>query len=84
MEENNSFNYSNQLIPVPQSSRKDNTVCMTGKILVTKKESREILPEEQYVENLEKIIVRDYFPELPKLKVDYYFSKTQNFVLFYF
>ncbi|CAD5234060.1 unnamed protein product [Bursaphelenchus xylophilus] len=32
------------------------------------KKPREVLPEDQFTEDLQKIIVRDYFPELPKLK----------------
>ncbi|CAD5230187.1 unnamed protein product [Bursaphelenchus okinawaensis] len=32
------------------------------------KKPREVLSEDQFTEDLQKIIVRDYFPELPKLK----------------
>lgn len=34
-----------------------------------KEKARIVLDEEDYTNDLEKIIVRDYFPELPKLKV---------------
>lgn len=64
----NSFDRIENLVPVPGSSRKEKTVCLGVKVLQTKKETRKILPEEKYIENLEKIIVRDYFPELPKLQ----------------
>lgn len=64
----NSFDRADKLVPVPGSSRKEKVVCLGAKVLETKKETRKVLPEEKYVENLEKIIVRDYFPELPKLQ----------------
>ena len=44
-------------------------VKLEPKKLKTNKEVRTILPEDKYLDKLEKIIVRDYFPELPKLKV---------------
>lgn len=69
MQEENNFKYNDQLLPVPYSSQKDKLISLGTKTLVTKNETREILTEEKYVKNLEKIIVRDYFPELPKLKV---------------
>lgn len=64
----NSFDHADSLIVVPASSRKEKAVCLGAKLLETKKEARKVLPEEKYVENLEKIITRDYYPELPKLK----------------
>uniref|UniRef100_A0A915E6F6 Uncharacterized protein n=1 Tax=Ditylenchus dipsaci TaxID=166011 RepID=A0A915E6F6_9BILA len=64
----NSFDRVDSIIPVPASSSKEKVVCLGAKLLETKKENRKVLPEEKYVDNLEKLIVRDYFPELPKLK----------------
>uniref|UniRef100_A0A915LL26 Uncharacterized protein n=1 Tax=Meloidogyne javanica TaxID=6303 RepID=A0A915LL26_MELJA len=63
-----SFDKIDALIDVPSSSRKTKIVRLGAKVLETKKEVRKVLPEAQYLGNLEKIIVRDYFPELPKLK----------------
>uniref|UniRef100_A0A915N2W9 Uncharacterized protein n=1 Tax=Meloidogyne javanica TaxID=6303 RepID=A0A915N2W9_MELJA len=63
-----SFDKIDALIDVPSSSRKTKVVRLGAKVLETKKEVRKVLPEAQYLGNLEKIIVRDYFPELPKLK----------------
>lgn len=70
-EEMNSFDREDNIIKVPESSRKEQAVSIHSKVLETKKELRKVLPEEEYVENLEKIIVRDYFPELPKLQVGF-------------
>jgi hypothetical protein len=67
--DSNSFDNLDALIDVPESSRKKKVVRLGAKVLETKKEVRKVLPEEKYVDNLEKIIVRDYFPELPKMKV---------------
>ncbi|KAL7076900.1 hypothetical protein ACQ4LE_003662 [Meloidogyne hapla] len=64
----NSFDRIDALIEVPASSRKTKVVRLGAKVLETKKEVRKVLPEAQYIGNLEKIIVRDYFPELPKMK----------------
>ncbi|VDN89695.1 unnamed protein product [Brugia pahangi] len=43
-------------------------VVLGAKKLETGKEVRVVLPEEKYLGRLQEIIVRDYFPELPKLK----------------
>uniref|UniRef100_A0A914I3Q0 Uncharacterized protein n=1 Tax=Globodera rostochiensis TaxID=31243 RepID=A0A914I3Q0_GLORO len=64
----NSFDKVDALVDVPESSRKKKLVKLGAKVLETRKEARKVLPEEQYVQNLEKLIVRDYFPELPKMK----------------
>ncbi|KAL3097484.1 hypothetical protein niasHS_003932 [Heterodera schachtii] len=64
----NSFDKADALVDVPESSRKKKLVKLGAKVLETRKEARKVLPEEQYVQNLEKLIVRDYFPELPKMK----------------
>lgn len=45
-------------------------VQLSAKKLQTVKEVRTVLPEQEYLHRLQKIIVRDYFPELPKLKVN--------------
>jgi hypothetical protein len=68
----NSFDKIDALIDVPASSRKTKIVKLGAKVLETKKEIRKVLPETEYVGNLEKIIIRDYFPELPKMKVFFY------------
>lgn len=68
-DQKNSFDRIDALIDVPESLRKKKVVKLGAKVLETKKQTRKVLPEEQYCENLEKIIVRDYFPELPKMKV---------------
>uniref|UniRef100_A0A1I7XS06 Dynein light chain n=1 Tax=Heterorhabditis bacteriophora TaxID=37862 RepID=A0A1I7XS06_HETBA len=52
---------------VPKSVNQGKVVKLAPKKLQTVKEVRTVLPEEQYLAKLEKIIVKDYFPELPKL-----------------
>uniref|UniRef100_A0A7I4Y9Q8 Protein DGCR14 n=1 Tax=Haemonchus contortus TaxID=6289 RepID=A0A7I4Y9Q8_HAECO len=51
-----------------KSASHGKVVKLSPKKLQTKREVRTVLPEEQYLAKLEKIIVRDYFPDLPKLK----------------
>ncbi|VDM38370.1 unnamed protein product [Toxocara canis] len=53
---------------VPKSVNSGKVVKLGVKKLRTEKEVRTILPEEDYLEKLQNIIVRDYFPELPRLK----------------
>ncbi|CAJ0942311.1 unnamed protein product, partial [Mesorhabditis belari] len=53
---------------IPKSVNDGKVVKLKLKELKTQKEVRTVLPEEKYVEGLEKIIVKDFFPELPKLK----------------
>ncbi|KAK6743310.1 hypothetical protein RB195_010520 [Necator americanus] len=53
---------------VPKSVNQGKVVKLSPKRLRTSREVRTVLPESQYLEKLEKIIVRDYFPDLPKLK----------------
>ncbi|KAK6017901.1 hypothetical protein OSTOST_16568 [Ostertagia ostertagi] len=52
----------------PKSANHGKVVKLSPKKLHTQREVRTVLPEEQYLAKLEKIIVRDYFPDLPKLK----------------
>ncbi|RCN39998.1 hypothetical protein ANCCAN_14076 [Ancylostoma caninum] len=52
----------------PKSVNHGKVVKLAPKKLQTNREVRTVLPEEKYLEKLEKIIVRDYFPDLPKLK----------------
>lgn len=44
-------------------------VVLGARKLQTEKEVRVVLPEEKYLGRLQDIIVKDYFPELPKLRV---------------
>ncbi len=50
--------------------KKDMTVAKTDKKTApaTQKKRANVLGEEQFVDNIEKLIVRDFFPDLPKLE----------------
>ncbi|CAJ0576511.1 unnamed protein product, partial [Mesorhabditis spiculigera] len=65
---------------IPKSVNETKVVKLQLKELKTQKEVRTVLPEEKYVSGLEKIIVRDYFPELPilKAKQDYMDAVARN------
>uniref|UniRef100_A0AC35G868 Uncharacterized protein n=1 Tax=Panagrolaimus sp. PS1159 TaxID=55785 RepID=A0AC35G868_9BILA len=54
---------------VPQSANKNQVVRVGPKSLSTKNETRKVVPEEKYIENITTIIQRDYFPDVKKLKV---------------
>uniref|UniRef100_A0A914WGX0 Protein DGCR14 n=1 Tax=Plectus sambesii TaxID=2011161 RepID=A0A914WGX0_9BILA len=54
----------------------EKTVVLAAKTLQTRKETREILPEDEYVEKLTTIIQRDYFPDVPKLKAQLEYIKA--------
>ncbi|PAV65380.1 hypothetical protein WR25_19305 isoform D [Diploscapter pachys] len=62
---------------MPKSSNEGKMVKLEPKKLKTNKEVRTILPEDKYLDKLEKIIVRDYFPELPKLKAQAEYMDAQ-------
>uniref|UniRef100_F1L2C9 ES2-like protein n=1 Tax=Ascaris suum TaxID=6253 RepID=F1L2C9_ASCSU len=57
-----------KLPALPKSVNSGKVVQLSAKKLQTVKEVRTVLPEQEYLHRLQKIIVRDYFPELPKLK----------------
>ncbi|CAG9531955.1 unnamed protein product [Cercopithifilaria johnstoni] len=64
-----SFDDADRAISVPAQKLQSSKVVVLGaKKLETEKEVRVVLPEDKYLERLQEIIVRDYFPELPKLK----------------
>ncbi|KAL4002566.1 Nuclear protein Es2 family protein [Acanthocheilonema viteae] len=52
----------------PQKLQNSKVVVLGAKKLETGKEVRVVLPEDKYLGRLQEIIVKDYFPELPKLK----------------
>ncbi|CAD6187980.1 unnamed protein product [Caenorhabditis auriculariae] len=53
---------------VPKSVNDGKVVELSQKTVQSTKQVRKVLPEEQYISKLERIIVKDYFPELPKLQ----------------
>ncbi|EJD76003.1 hypothetical protein LOAG_16964 [Loa loa] len=64
-----SFDDADRAVSVPpQKLQSSKVVVLAAKKLETGKEVRVVLPEEKYLGRLQEIIVRDYFPELPKLK----------------
>ncbi|CAB3402935.1 unnamed protein product [Caenorhabditis bovis] len=71
MEELSSFDKEDKRVKhavVPSSVNDNKVVKLSQKTLTTKKIVRKVLPEEKYVKNLEKIIEKDYFPELKKMQ----------------
>ncbi|TKR77460.1 hypothetical protein L596_018431 [Steinernema carpocapsae] len=66
-----SFDQADDFARVPQIPapvRNTKQVTLATKTLETEKLVRKVVPEEKYIGDLEKIIERDYFPELKKLK----------------
>ncbi|VDK71653.1 unnamed protein product [Onchocerca ochengi] len=64
-----SFDDADRAVSVPAQKLQSSKVVVLGaKKLETGKEVRVVLPEEKYLGRLQEIIVKDYFPELPKLK----------------
>uniref|UniRef100_A0A915PIB1 Uncharacterized protein n=1 Tax=Setaria digitata TaxID=48799 RepID=A0A915PIB1_9BILA len=64
-----SFDDADRAVSFPlQKLQSSKVVVLGAKKLETGKEVRVVLPEEKYLGRLQEIIVRDYFPELPKLK----------------
>ncbi|CAI5445390.1 unnamed protein product [Caenorhabditis angaria] len=53
---------------VPKSINDGKIVKVSQKTVKTQKVVRKVLPEEQYIRKLDKIIEKDYFPELRKLQ----------------
>ena len=54
---------------VPKSVNDGKVVKLSQKTLVSKKFERQVVPEEKYIAGLEKIIEKDYFPQLKKIQV---------------
>ncbi|MCP9259362.1 ES2 similar protein 2 [Dirofilaria immitis] len=64
-----SFDDADRALSVSTQKLQSSKVVVLGaKKLETGKEVRVVLPEEKYLGRLQEIIVKDYFPELPKLK----------------
>ena len=57
---------------VPQSANRNQVVKVGPKSLTTTKEVRTVVPEETFIDNITSIIQRDYFPDLKKLKVNWF------------
>ncbi|KAK0416592.1 hypothetical protein QR680_012578 [Steinernema hermaphroditum] len=57
------------LVPqIPETAHNSKQVTLATKTLETQKQVRTVVSEEKYIGTLEKIIERDYFPELKKLR----------------
>lgn len=58
---------------VAKRSHSNNKIISTGDDRTIKliKKPRIVLDEDDFTDELEKIIVRDYFPEVPRLKVGF-------------
>lgn len=66
------------LVPSKRSSEKRIVLRSENCVVKVVKKPRIVLEEDDFTNELEKIIVRDYFPELPRLKVGF---KRFNVVL---
>jgi protein DGCR14 len=57
---------SRELVPLPRNNSA--MVVLGARKLQTPKETRTVLKEEKYLDQLETIIQRDYYPDVPKLR----------------
>lgn len=64
----------------PEKSHNQIILSEANKPLKLIKKPRVVVNEDEYLDDLQKIIVRDYFPELPKLKV----SSNLSFPLLFY
>ncbi|CAO4369757.1 unnamed protein product [Caenorhabditis nigoni] len=53
---------------VPKSVNEGKVVKVSQKTLASKKHERQVVPEEKYIAGLDKIIEKDYFPQLKKMQ----------------
>lgn len=65
-----SFDKTDELakLHVPKSINEGKVVKLSQKTLVTKKVERKVVPEEKYIAGLDKIIEKEYFPQLKKMQ----------------
>ncbi|GIY48106.1 splicing factor ESS-2 homolog [Caerostris darwini] len=57
-----------EVMKVSESPNCQSVISYTNSKIHSQKKTKKILTEEEYTEKMEKIITRDFFPDLPKLK----------------